>query len=407
MNSLQCSCGGKLHLTCKPYKVNNNDNEYIFENSIFLTCASCNKNYVPNSVEEVCKLIIEKSIENKDVCTHFNFDAIKNFFFVDKFISTKVSFIYDRDDYYFIPGLIRPWKKGFLTPVFFNIEVLLKYFYHPEYSVDLGANTYGNIYYHGEHMISFGISETNNIIMWLGDIGDLPLEEQFYLRSENICSDHRISSEFYEAQIDVIWAQPSLERKLFEIRKELYEKVLTQFSLSLTQLETETVKLAQKIQRPIVNTDDAFSKVIIAMNMLFVESINTKGIKTFLKSKHPELDLEKKGGLKVLEAWIDLYINELEAKSVISPLFVLYDLRIAMAHLQSEETKNGLLSSACKRMGLSEDERDYIKIYDVLLLQINEIYTAIVKSLKPSGKMSSAIFKETGKIISTKIQKRE
>lgn len=330
----------------------------------------------------MCNVIIEKIPNEAKNITSFDFNKIKNTFCVDKFISTKVSFIYNRDDYYFIPGLIRPWNKGFLTPLFFNIEVLLKYFHHPDYSVDLGANTYGDIYHQGEHMISFGISETNNIIMWLGDVGALPVEEQFYLRSENICSDHTISSEFYEAQIDVIWAEPSNEHKLFKIRKTLYEKVLSQFYLSLTQLETETVKLAQKIQRPIVNTENAFSQVIIAMNMLFVESINSKNIKAFIKKAHPEIDLGQKGGLKIFETWIDLYTDDLDSKNIISPLFVLYDLRIAMAHLQSEETKIELLSSGRTRLGLSPDERDYLVIYDVLLSKINEMYTLISDNLK-------------------------
>jgi len=383
MNSLQCPCGGKLHLAYKQYKCRKGETEYTFENCVFYNCSTCDKYFIVSNVEDMCNVIIEKiPPDDADKITSFDFNKIVNTFCIDKFISTKVSFLYDRDDYYFIPGLIRPWKKGFLTPLFFNIEVLLKYFHHPDYSVELGANTYGNIYHQGEHMISFGISETNNIIMWLGDIGALPVEEQFYFRSENICSNHTISSEFYEAQIDVIWAEPSNEHKLFNIRKTLYEKVLSQSHLSLTQLETETVKLAQKIQRPIVNTENAFSQVIIAMNMLFVESINSKDIKAFIKKAHSEIDVGQKGGLKIFETWIDLYTDNLDSKTIISPLFVLYDLRIAMAHLQSEETKIGLLSSGCTRLGLSHDERDYLVIYDVLLSKINEMYRLVLINLK-------------------------
>lgn len=37
--------------------------------------------------------------------------------------------------------------------------------------------------------------------MWLGDIARLPDAEQYYLRSENIDSDHSIGSEFYDGQI--------------------------------------------------------------------------------------------------------------------------------------------------------------------------------------------------------------
>ena len=49
--------------------------------------------------------------------------------------------------------------------------------------------------------------------MWLGDIVELNAEEQFYLHSENITSDHCIGSEFYEAQIENVWAKASAERR--------------------------------------------------------------------------------------------------------------------------------------------------------------------------------------------------
>lgn len=127
----------------------------------------------------MCEFVIDEcSSEEKDKGDTFylDFNDIKSKFCIDKFISTKVGFLYDRDDYYFLPGLIREWKKGFLTPVFFNIEVLLKYMHHPNYSIDFGADTYGQIYKNNEHMISFGINENNRIIMWLGDINNLPID---------------------------------------------------------------------------------------------------------------------------------------------------------------------------------------------------------------------------------------
>lgn len=54
-------------------------------------------------------------------------------------------FIYDSDDYKYIPGLKRPWDEGFLTPVFFNREVLLKYDSSPIYRLSFASTTYGEI----------------------------------------------------------------------------------------------------------------------------------------------------------------------------------------------------------------------------------------------------------------------
>lgn len=381
MQTLLCKCKTYMNLTKDIYEVNRDRTNYMFHNCPVLVCPKCNETCLPDFTKLVCTKILEDEVsldENKENTIEFDFEKIKNFHFNDKFISPKVAFIYDRDDFYFIPGLWREWNTGFLTPVFFNIEVLLKFSYHPRYSLELGADTYGNIYDGNEHLISFGINRNGKVIMWLGDIEKLDLQEQFYLRSENIQSDHDISSEFYEAQIEVIWAEPSKENRLFKKRMNLHEKVISKFSLSLTQLEPETIKVATKIMRPIVSTDDTFASVIIAMNMIFVESINSKQIKNNLKDNFKDLKLDNLKGLKLLQLWIEKSLNVTNASDIVSPLFIVYDLRIAMAHLQSEETKEKLLSFACERLNLESNNRNYLEIYDVLLERLQGMYTKLL-----------------------------
>lgn len=51
--------------------------------------------------------------------------------------ASKFEFVYSQIDYEYIPGLVRPWNEGFLTPVFFNLPILNKYSQHPEYELDL------------------------------------------------------------------------------------------------------------------------------------------------------------------------------------------------------------------------------------------------------------------------------
>lgn len=308
MSGLDCEgCGSKLRLVHGDKFIKLNSGEKIaLANVPLLQCGGCQKRYVPYQTKEllgVFQQMLEKTesekqqqsidVEEKEedkkefsaeeIETWYDFQKIKNMFCNDKFIAEKVKFLYDRDDYYFIPGLVRPWKKGFLTPVFFNIEVLLKYIHHPQYGLDIGADTFGYIYKGDEHYISFGINENNKVIMWLGDIIDLNVEEQFYLRSENIPSDHSIGSEFYEAQIEVRWAEASSERKLLKKRLEFNEKVRDNYNLAVAQLDTETLRVAKNIRKLLVNTNDAFKDLIIPLNELFVEAINNKDISKDLK----------------------------------------------------------------------------------------------------------------------------
>ncbi|WP_018086523.1 hypothetical protein [Desulfurispora thermophila] len=257
--------------------------EYWFHNCKVLKCTDCKNQFVSDTTIKLCEVAIEymkqKNLEHRDL----NFEKTKNSLLKNEFISTEVDFIFDKDDYYFIPGLIRPWNHGFLTPVFFNIEVLLKYAYHPNYSLELEANTLGSIYKNQEHMINFGINPNGKVIMWLGDIGRLEVEEQHYLRSENIESDHNISSEFYEAEIESMWANPSNVKTLLKNRYEVHEKILRKFGTTISQLEPETIKVVLKVKRPLVPTEESFAEVIIPMNKIFVESINNHALKKDLK----------------------------------------------------------------------------------------------------------------------------
>jgi hypothetical protein len=94
----------------------------------------------------------------------------------------KVDFIYSDIDYEHIPGLVRPWDEGFLTPVFFKLSVLNKYTQNPEYRLNLFSESYGSIESE-DWNIAFGINRNQLAFMWLGDIDSLPITEQYNLRS--------------------------------------------------------------------------------------------------------------------------------------------------------------------------------------------------------------------------------
>src|SRR3546814_16549562 len=59
---------------------------------------------------------------------------------VKDFGFTDVPFQYDPDDYYYYPGLVRPWDIGFLTPLFFNRTVLTTYDAVPRYLIRLSRS---------------------------------------------------------------------------------------------------------------------------------------------------------------------------------------------------------------------------------------------------------------------------
>ena len=206
-----------------------------------LKCSKCDSSFLPDRSRFALIELHKRATEKKSVqITVHRRKTEKNFAF------TQVPFQYDSDDYY-IPGLWREFNEGFLTPVFFNKEVLLKYDVHPSYRVVFNSSTYGSIRQGGDSEIPFGINRHGRLVMWLGDIARLPETEQFYLRSENVQSDHSIGCEFYDWQIECRFTDCTLEDQLFEQRSRFLEVCFTRFGQKVAHLEKEFLDLAISI----------------------------------------------------------------------------------------------------------------------------------------------------------------
>ncbi|KRD79723.1 hypothetical protein ASE43_02145 [Lysobacter sp. Root983] len=280
--------------------------------------------------------------------------------------SQKFEFKYSQIDHEFIPGLTRPWDEGFLTPVFFNIAVLNKYSQDPKYRLDLFSETYGTILAQ-EWTISFGINRGKNVIMWLGDIASLPDEEQYFLRSENVQSDHDLHSEFYEAQIDVQPSPPSKQHELLHQRKALNDLFNKKFGEGLFVLEGEVASVIANLTRPIFWEEKHVSPAIESLNRVFVESINSGFLKRAAKEAGSSKDLKSAGGLKTLQTWIEVALGQTDHAEIMLPFFVLYDFRVFCSHLLSADRRNEMIQSINARLGFQEGHRDFEAVYDRLI----------------------------------------
>lgn len=301
----------------------------------------------------------------------------KRFSFAEKY-----DFLYSQVDYEYIPGLIRPWDDGFLTPVFFNISVLNKYSQHPDYKLDLFSETYGNISFGDEWIVSFGVNKSNKVILWLGDIDTLPDNEKYYLRSENIESDHDIQSEFYDAQIDVQFSDPSKQSRTFHLRKDLNDSVLQSLSFDIYMLKGEVGEVMSNLHRPVFWEDKHVGPVIESFNRIFVESINNKAIKADIKRVNSSADTKNKGSLKLFQLWLEERLGCENASGLMCPFYVLYDFRIITCHLQSSEKRLETLKSINTRLGIDEENTDYELIYDAIISMLSSSYTDILARLQ-------------------------
>ena len=290
------------------------------------------------------------------------------------------NFKYSTIDYEYIPGLVREWNKGFLTPVFFNMAVLNKYSQHPKYTLEIFSETYGTISKGDEWNIQFGINVSKKIIIWLGDISSLPDDEIYYLRSENIESDHDIHSEYYNAQIGVIFSDPSVQDSIFKIRSDLNNFIIKKYKFPLYILDGEIAETLNNVTKPVFWEEKHVSPVIEALNRIIVESINVKGIKKYLSDTKKNSSFKNKRGLKLYSIWLEEFFEPAEIYEIMSPFFVLYDFRVISSHLQSNETKEETLFSIEKRLNLPNNS-GFESIYNSLLLSLKSSYGQIFEKI--------------------------
>lgn len=296
---------------------------------------------------------------------------------------TEVPFLYDPDDYHYIPGLERPWNDGFLAPVFFNRNVLLKYDSAPGYRVTFASTTYGRIVVENEgYDICFGINRNGKVVMWLGDIAKLPQSEQYYLRSENVDSDHSIGSEFYDGQIECIFTEPTQENRLFALRSQFVEACFKRFGDKIAHLDAEVVNLAISFNPPVVDTHKERRHVADTLNKIYIESLDSAALGVLVKQAGR--DPKGLGSLKRLQALLETVANGADVAKILSPFFVLYDLRVAYSHLKSDDRAAEMLKTVTDRLSIA-DTSDLLEIYGSLSKALTRSYEELVTIVEPGA----------------------
>lgn len=296
---------------------------------------------------------------------------------------TDIPFLSDADDYYYIPGLHRPFDVGFLTPLFFNKAVLMKFDNLPAYRVEFASPTYGMI--HSESFyFSFGINRHGKVIMWLGDVAKLPESEQYYLRSENVRSDHSLGSDFYDAQVECKFTDPPRETIVIEKRSIFAEAFKRKYEAKLYHLDNEVIDAINSLASPLVDTEKERKHKFDSLNRVFVEAMDNAGLEKILRilGTSPA----GQGSLKRLQAVLEIVDSSGLVSEALLPFYVIYDLRIAHSHLISDERKKELISSAAERLELPIDP-PLANIYDALvdtMIKALDTLTVMIQLEAPS-----------------------
>ena len=303
-----------------------------------------------------------------------------------------IKFKFSKEDCYGIPGLYRgDHERPPLAPVFFKRGCLNKYFTEPEYRCSLNE-TYG-IIDHNKFDIPFGINKNKKVIMWLGDIEKLPeKEEQSYLYSFNIDSDHDIASDFYEAQINKKFIDRIKEVEILLQKSKINKIFCKKFGFNLFKEVfqdddngiDEVLKQAEKYSKIIMNQEADFKVYITEWKDILIGDIQKTELIKYLQSQKIKTKKDKNdlGEIKLLEKLVQEKITK---DNIIFPYFVLSDLRNWSSHDNGFKIK---FNDSLERLLLSKsDANNYELIYKTLIEKIIEFHNKILLwgNLKEEG----------------------
>lgn len=289
---------------------------------------------------------------------------------------------YDSRDYYYIPGLIRPWEDGSLTPVFFNPDLLLYYNNHPDYRVYMQSFSNVIIYKSDEAIIpwGFGINRNGKLFGWLGDLYPFlsKSENEEHLHrflGSNVESDHDIFSDFYLMQIEVRAEESDNEIQIFRL-KNIFEKLIFEkFKFEMFKVDITELKFDYK--SPILNEKNQVFNAYIHLNKILVDNINGKEIKKLLQNEVEPADLKNKRSLKLLELFSEYKLNISHLDNLISPLFVLYDLRVLASHLTDDSFNEKY--NDCKERLKADLSLNYIETFKHVVKSIIDMFDELNK----------------------------
>lgn len=168
-----------------------------------------------------------------------------------------------------------PEAPHFLTPIFFKKGVLDKYYNKPsKYSITDGYFSYGN---------KWGINIDNNargcVMVYLGDLGRLPYNEQQYWKLYNILKGN-VSPTSFKRDFQAEFCSPIEPALFFKERLELFnaewkKKVTWDLFKPLNKEDEHHIKTLRVPD----NEQKEFDEVVLSLNKIVIDSLNVAEMK--------------------------------------------------------------------------------------------------------------------------------
>lgn len=231
--------------------------------------------------------------------------------------------------------------------------------------------------------LHFGVNALGLITIFAKDIGRLPPWEQRLWAAHNVTPEGGVSEELFAAQMDVNPADTvAPEHELAGAVERLDTAFRARHGMPLLREHEDVPMLLRRAHRFRAAEHEGLLDLAKDLTRLFVERIDGDAIVEAAGLVFGNGD-KKPGSLKLLERLVTHHSNEAAARALMAPLFGIYDLRLADAHLGG-----GLIPSGLERANVDESLAEPMQGRDLLQSFVDTLSAirALVEPQAPAEK---------------------
>jgi hypothetical protein len=222
------------------------------------------------------------------------------------------------------------------------------------------------------HEVHFGINPIGLVNVFARDVALLPDWQQRIWAGHNVAPDGGVSEELLASQMQAMPASTQAPEKFLGEGLRLLGQALQQRAgVAALRPHGDIPEILRRTHR--FRATDRAGLLALAKDLarLTADSLDAGAIKDRLKSLNA-LEEPKWGSLKSLERLLATQVGPDRARAAMAPLFGVYDLRLADAHLASEEVDESL-----KQLGVAEAAPRVVQGYQLMRACVNAIYAVV------------------------------
>jgi hypothetical protein len=230
---------------------------------------------------------------------------------------------------------------GVSTWLYFNAAVVPTLLRHRGASLSWYSAETGSV--GASTSVHFGVNRLGLLTVFAKDIGALAPWEQRLWSAHNVIPEGGVADELFAAQMEVTPASTvAPESQLVAAFGDIDAAFSAQYGTKLLREDESVPNLLRRAHRFQATEVDGLLELSKELTRLFTERIDIDAVLAPLnlpKSK----DGKRLGSNKALEKLLSSLLPEADARAIMAPLFGIYDLRLADAHLGWGNVASGKL----------------------------------------------------------------